>query len=201
MIALSFNNKCMSFNDKLMCYGADIQSATYWTLPDATVAGNRESVTQTIDTAVTSFNYFTLKFQHQASHPAYAWADDVNINFNTGAWNMRAHMWATNAKPVRNGSTFTAANSDVYDMNIDNQLLRFYIGIEDTTNATYKFVVDRNAAMCSAFIDDIYLGYGTVDANITAVDNIYLANEQLGGLTAQQYALAGFNNLAAAVAY
>lgn len=182
-------------------FSAVPQSALYWSTTDSNAAGNYASNTKSINTAVTGFNYFTLKFQHQAAHPSSIWADYVNVNFNTGYWSMRAHYAAGNYKPVRNGSTFTAANSNVASRTTDNTALRYYKSIADTTNATYKFVVDRNAARCSAFLDNTYLGYGTVNSNITAVNNVQIGNEQKGSVTAKQYYLAGFKTLSAAAAY
>jgi len=182
-------------------FSAVPQSALYWSTTASNTAGSRASNTKTISKAVTEFNYFTLKFQHQASHSTSVWADYINVNFNTGSWSMRAHYQAGNYKPVRNGSTFTAANSNVATRTQDGNSLRYYKSIADTTNATYKFVVDRSAARCSAFLNNTYLGYGTVNSNITAVNNVQIGNEQTGGVTAKQYYLAGFKNLSDAAAY
>ena len=182
-------------------FSAVPQSALYWSTTASNTAGARSSNTKTISKAVTAFNYFTIKFQHQASHSTSVWADYTNVNFNTGSWSTRAHYQAGNYKPVRNGATFTAANSNVKTRTTDGAALRYYTSIADTTNATYKFVIDRSAARCSAFLNNTYLGYGNVNAGITALNNIVIGNEQNGGSTAKQYYLAGFKNLSAAVAY
>lgn len=197
-------NKFAAENTNVTAYAAFSavpQSALYWSTTASNTAGNKASNTKSINKAVTGFNYFTLKFQHQASHPGSVWADYINVNFNTGSWGMRAHYQAGNYKPVRNGATFTAANSNVASRTQDSSTLRYYKSIADTTNATYKFVVDRNAARCSAFLNNTYLGYGNVNSNITAVNSVAIGNEQNGGVTAKQYYLAGFKTLAAATAY
>lgn len=182
-------------------FSAVPQSALYWSTTASNTAGSKASNTRSINTDVTEFNYFTLKFQHQAGHSTSVWADYINVNFNTGSWSCRAHYQAGNYKPVRNGATFTASNSNVASRTTDNQTLRYYKSIADTTNATYKFVVDRNAARCSAFLNNTYLGYGNVNSNITAVNNVKIGNEQTGSVTAKQYYLAGFKTLSAAAAY
>lgn len=182
-------------------FSAVPQSALYWSTTASNTAGSKASSTMTISKAVTGFNYFTLKFQHQAGHTTRIWADYINVNFNTGSWRCRAHYLAGDYKPVRNGDTFTASNSNVASRTTDSQTLRYDTSIADTTNATYKFVVDRNAARCSAFLNNTYLGYGNVNSNITAVNNVQIGNEQTGSVTAKQYYLAGFKTLSAAAAY
>lgn len=175
-------------------------TALYWSRTASNTAGKGNTTTVTINQPITAFNYCTLKFQHQAG-TASTWAHYIWSNFNSFTWRVRSHYNAGNYKGVRENGTFTAANSNVKSKTIDGGALRYYTSVNESTNATYKFVIDRSASRCSAFINNTYLGYGDAASNTTALNSFQIKSEVNGTVTTKQYYLAGFKYLTAATAY
>lgn len=197
-------------------------SAVYYTHANNLICTSREQQQLNINKALTSYNYVSFGFNITATTSNNAmWAWDFNINFNTGSWNARNHynlnVYDTYG-PVRNGQNFTGVYSGVKSKVIDNQTL--YYAVPGTTK--YKFVYDRSANICSAFMKDIklwqhvdpltfqvttggiplaYLGYGTIANGVTSLDNFKLISENYSNLTANSFYLAGFDDLSAAVNY
>ena len=158
-----------------------------------------------ISKAVTSFQYVTVKFNHSA-YARTTWAQNTNINFNTGSWNMRAHCDnggnRQGYKDVRHGGSFTTANSNVVSTTRDGATNWYYKSLLQGTNATYKFVIDRTNAKASAFLNNTYLGYGSVNAGITSVNSIYVSNDtNQSEVKISNAYVAGFKYLTAATAY
>lgn len=161
--------------------------------------GGKSNARKTINANISSYRYCTLKFEHQTSHPSSSWASVVEIH-NWG-WKIRTHYLAKDYKGVRNASSFTAANSNVQTITVDNLALRYYTSVAETSNATYKFVLDRTNSRTSAFINNTYLGYGNVNSNITELANVRVAQEQNGNTTAKNFNVAGFADISDAAGY
>lgn len=177
-----------------------VQTAiAYMTAGSQITCGYKGNATKTINANISEYMYCTLKFEHQTSHPSSIWASDVELN-NWG-WRIRTHYSAKDYKGVRNGDSFTAANSNVQTRTTDKTALRYYTSVAETSNATYKFVLDRTNSRTSAFINNAYLGYGNVNSSITALANVRVVQEQNGNTTAKNFNVAGFADIADAAAY
>ena len=192
-------------------------SAVYYTRTNNLTCTSREQQQLDINKALTGYNYVSFGFNITATTSNNAmWAWDFNINFNTGSWNARDHYNANAYNPIRNGQNFTPVYSGVKSKVVDNQTLYY----ADPGTTKYKFVYDRSANICSAFMKDIvlwrrvdpltfqvttsgiplaYLGYGTIADGVTSLDSFKLISENYSNLTANSFYLAGFDELSAAV--
>ena len=177
-----------------------VQTAiAYMTAGSQISCGGRSNATKTINANISSYRYCALKFEHVNAHPSSVWASDININ-NWG-WNIRTHYQAGNYKGVRIGGSFTAKNSNVASRTQDGSALRYYKSVADSTNATYKFLLDRNNNTASAYINNTYLGYGSTNSSLTALANVKISQEQTGNITAKNFNVAGFPDIADAAAF
>lgn len=161
------------------------------------VSAASTTVSQPINVATTAFNYQVITFQEAVR--AKGGAKDWFINPHN--WRARQHTLVGDYKGIRAAGTFTAANPNVYEVTRDNELLRYYKSIPDTTWAYFKFVVDQSANQASAFWNDTYMGYGTV-APVTSVTNITVKSEQSrNNISARYFRVAGFDDLDDAVTW
>ncbi|MBO7714115.1 MAG: hypothetical protein J6S85_11125 [Methanobrevibacter sp.] len=181
-------------------FSSNAISSVYWYKTEAATVAAGNTTTIPINTEITDFNYCTVKFQHQGVIKT-VWAHDFWLNFNNFSWKARTHYTAGDYKGVREGGTFTAANNYVKSKTVDSRTLRYYISIAETTDATYKFVLDRSANSCSAFLNNTYLGYGNDATGITSLNSIQIASEVGGTVTTKEHYVAGFKNLSDAVAW
>lgn len=198
---LNYDNHRLTYQGLEGCAQYAIPSASsglYYSSNDTIYASaSMSTTTQSINVATTAFNYQVITFQEAVR--AKGGAKDWFINPHN--WRARQHTLVGNYKGVRAAGTFTATNPDVYEVIRDNEPLRYYKSIPDTTWAYFKFVVDRSANQASAFWDDTYMGYGTV-ASVTSVDSIAVKSEQTrNDISARYFRVAGFDNLSDAVAW
>ena len=190
-------------------------SALYWSDAGSNVATIGTNIVKNVNKAVTAFNYFTVKFSLKAIDDDYFYfgAGHFYINFDKGHWYILNHFgYPTNEKAgIRReenlGQTFyptNAAAGKKYPSN--SEIYTYYsTAYNITSQVNYKYVIDRNNARCSAFLNNVYMGYGNTSANITAINSLtgsWGGNaSNTGKMTASNYSVAGFASLSNATAY
>lgn len=190
-------------------------SALYWSDAGSDVAKIGTNITKNVNKPVTAFNYFTVKFSLKAIDDDYYYfgAGHFYINFDKGHWYILNHFgYPTNEKAgIRReenlGQTFyptNAATGKKYPSN--SEIYTYYsLAYKITSQVNYKYVIDRSNARCSAFLNNVYMGYGNTSANITAINSLtgsWGGNaSNTGKMTASNYSVAGFANLSNATAY
>lgn len=173
-------------------------SAIYYSSTNTISASGKNVTTyENINVATTAYNYQVITFQEAGLS---AQARDWYINPH--GWRARQHKQVGNYKGIRAYGTFTAENPDVAERYIDNEYLRYYKPIKETDWAYFKFITDQSANIASAFWNDTYMGYGTVN-HVTAVTTVGVKSEQATGanISARKFTVAGFDNLEDAVAW
>ena len=171
-------------------------SALYYST-DSVWAGRSETIS--INEPCTAFQYVAIQFNQSGYGGGGAEAQSYNIN--GFGWNMRWHYLIGNYKPLRNGGSYTAINSNTGTRKIDGNVVRWYKGIAENANAKFKLVVDRNSNVASAFWNNTVICKGSVNAS-TAITTIYHnSNQNYTPRNIGRIRCGGFKNLSDAAAW
>lgn len=159
------------------------------------ITGNYKTTgTKTINCVVTAWPYVVLKFNHQAKNRSVVQINPLNWYFMNDD--------TLNSKGVRcYNASFTKQARVNYVNNGSYKQVYYDKNIKPSTNATYKFVIDRANNIASAFISNNYEGYGSIRTT-TAIESVKIysgiSNKYID---CSNFYVAGFKNLADAVIY
>lgn len=171
-------------------------SALYYST-DSVWSGRSETIS--INKPCTAFQYVAIQFNQSGYGGSSPEAQSYNIN--GFGWNMRWHYTIGNYKPLRNGGSYTAINSNTGTDTVDTTALRYYKGVAENANAKFKLVVDRNTNIASAFWNNTVVCKGSVNAS-TAITTIYHGSDQnYTPRNVGRIRCGGFKNLSDAAAW
>ena len=172
----SLQNNTYTFGNKdgiVKAWFSAIPTSALYYSTDSVWAGKSETIS--INKPCTAFQYVAIQFNQSGYGGGGAEAQTYNIN--GFGWNMRWHYTIKNYKPLRNGGSYTAINSNTGTRTTDKTALRYYKGVAENANAKFKLVVDRNTNIASAFWNNTVICKGGVNAS-TAITTIWKNSEQ-----------------------
>lgn len=154
--------------------------------------------------STSDYNYLAVYFEPNMSG-GYARNLAVIVGTNN-IYYMRQHMYASNkASVITTGDknfTFTAVEN--LDTKTIDGGLNYYWSGWSTGKGHIKLVYDRSELTFYLYVEDTYIGYGTVSIDPIGIDKIKLGREQpMGENTCQvsNVRVAGFSSLATAKAW
>ncbi|MBR5411996.1 MAG: hypothetical protein IK114_02990 [Fibrobacter sp.] len=152
-----------------------------------------------------SLDYIAIYFEPNMSG---GYARDLNIRTGKDEiYRMRQHMYASNKAPVVQENGYVTSFTPVVDMstdNLDDKTVHYYWSGWTSGLGHFKIVFDREELVFYLYVEDTYLGYGTLSKDPIVMDNIELAREQPYGTNTCQVSnvrVAGFSTLEAAKAW
>lgn len=209
-MVIQYQNRCLTYPGIVGVAGYGTEpppvptgSALYYSNNGLISASFNGTFTQSADSKIinvdtTQYNYQVITFQEYAEY-----------RMGPRKWCINPHNWSAaqysavgNYKGVRFGNNFIISNTNVKTASIDNNILRYYNQLPNYTAAYFKLITDQSANNASAFWNDTYLGYGSVNS-VTGVTTIDVTCEKAitpnRGISANNFKVAGFSDLNDAV--